>query len=695
MDERRHPVSLQPPWRIGIDVGGTFTDLVAVDASGAVFAHKTPTTASNAAVGVLNAIDEAAEMLSLGTAELLGECRHFIHGSTIATNVLLEDTGACVGLLTTDGFRDTLEVRRGYRTDPWDHRTPWRDAIVPRYRRLPIKERIDEDGAVVRPLDPDSVKTALETFERQGVDAVAICFLNSYANPEHEILCRQIVETERPGLHVTCSAELAPILGEYERTSTAVVNAYLAPKVVPYLEDLEQTLKARGLDQDLLLVQSNGGILSLRQLRRTPCTLALSGPAAGVGALRFIGNAGQTKNMISIEVGGTSCDVTLIKDGQVAELESLWLAERLIALPSVEIHTISAGGGTISGVDAAGMLFAGPRGAGAVPGPACYGLGGDNATVTDAQVALGRLRPGPYAGNAITLDKDKALAAIADNLADPLGTTVEDAAVGVIRLVEQKMRHAVEKLSFERGLDPREFTLVGAGGAGALHVVPVARQLGCRRAVAPKLAGVFCAFGMCNSSVRRDSMKSCNARMNDVSPRWVEEAFHEIESAEQATLGGEGFDKEHVRYERALDVRYTGQSSSLKVPVRQGLTGFAGLREAFERQYEQLYGHTQPDGQLEIVNVHLAAIGLFDVPEIQALPTTERPPVPHSTRPVYVDERHGVLKTNVFAGTDLQPGQQILGPAVIEETTTTVLIGPRDTLSIDEFGDYVINVGIY
>jgi N-methylhydantoinase A len=682
-----------PPWRIGVDVGGTFTDLVAIDGAGVVFAHKSPTTPADPAQGVLNAIEDAAARLAMTAADFLGSCEHLIHGSTIATNILLEDTGAKVGLIVTEGFRDTLEVRRGYRPDPWDHRKSWCDVIVPRHRRVSVSERVDKNGEIVRPLEPDSVRRALATFQEQDVQAVAVCMINSYLNPTNEQACREIIQNGKPDIYVTCSAELAPVQGEYERSSTVAVNAYLAPKVVPYLEGLEKELKARGLKQKLLLVQSNGGVLSFDQVRQKPCSLALSGPAAGVGALRMTSDTGSLGDLIAIEVGGTSCDVTLIKDGRVAELESLTLDERHIALPSVEIHTIGAGGGTIAGVDGVGMLFAGPRGAGANPGLACYGLGGENPTVTDAQMVLGHLKPGPYANNSITLDDRLAKQAIRDKVANPIGVTTESASTGIIRLVEQNMRHAVEKLSFERGLDPREFMLVGAGGAGALHVAAVARSLGCRRAFVPKLAGVFCAFGMCNSDVRHDFVRSFNARTGGIKPSDVNDAFAALERDGAKTLADEGFDPHQMQFDRVTEIRYAGQGSALRIPIDGDLETWEGVRSSFEQQYDLLFGHIQPGGEIEIANIHVAAIGNLNPLKIEPQPLAKTEPHYAAIRDIYVDERHGKVSAKIFFGDQLGSGHVITGPAIIEENTTTVLIGPNDRARVDAFGNYLLEIG--
>ncbi len=458
-----------PPWRIGVDVGGTFTDLVLVDAAGSVRAFKSPSNPADPAAAVLAAVDLAATGIGQDRSGLLRHCASSCTAPRSPPTTLLERKGATVGLIATAGFRDSLELRRGIRHDPWDHRAPYPEVLVPRYRRCTVTERLDAQGQVLTPLDEPSVRAAAASLADEGVQAVAVCLLHAYRNPVHERRVAEILRDCLPGVWITLSSDVAPVIGEYERSSTAVVNAFIAPLVVPYLQALEAKLAADGLPNGLLLVQSNGGAVSVAEVAARPVQLILSGPAAGVGALQFFGRDTGAADLISIEVGGTSCDFTLSRDGVVGMTDQLEVDLHVLATPAVEIHTVGAGGGTLARLDEAGMMQAGPQGAGARPGPACYGLGGDRPTVTDCQLILGRLRPGPYAGGAISLDLQRAQAAVATHLALPLGITVEAAAAGVLRLVEQTIQHAVERVSIERGYNPRDFVLVACGGAGPLH----------------------------------------------------------------------------------------------------------------------------------------------------------------------------------------------------------------------------------
>jgi len=364
------------PWRVGVDVGGTFTDMVIADAAGALHVFKVPSVPDDPARGVLNAVAKAAGAFGLTELAFLEDCTFFAHGSTVATNTLLERKGAKVGLLTTEGFRDSLEVRRGIRANPWDHRTPYPEVLVPRYLRLPVAGRLDTHGAELAPLDRAQARAAGERFKAEGVEAVAICLINGYANPAHEEAAAEAVAAGWGGEWISRSSAIVPIIGEYERTSTTVVNAYLAPRVVGYLQALEAELATRGLRHRLFLLQSNGGAVSVGQVADRPVNLVLSGPAAGVGSMRHFARAAGHDDLISMEIGGTSCDVMLMGGGRVAITDELSVADYDLVIPSVDIHTVGAGGGTIAGVDAAGMLFAGPQGAGARPGPASYGHGG-------------------------------------------------------------------------------------------------------------------------------------------------------------------------------------------------------------------------------------------------------------------------------------------------------------------------------
>ena len=693
--------SPRAPWRIGIDVGGTFTDLVMTDSAGTSIVVKVPSVPADPSRGVIAALERLADDLGCQVADVLAQCALFVHGSTVATNRMLEGKGAKVGLLTTEGFRDALEIRRGLREDQWNHRQPYAPVLVPRYLRRGVRGRIDKDGSEHAPLELADVDAALAEFEREGVEAVAVGYFNSFLNDAHEQATAARIRSRRNDAWVTTSTALTPMMGEYERTSTAVVNATLAPGIVTYLRRLDSELRELGLTKPMLLVQSNGGAISVEQVAPRPVNLLLSGPAAAVGALNYyraaIDAAGvpleDMGNLISMEIGGTSCDVLLMSKGEVAMKDDLMIAGYHVSTPAIDIHTIGAGGGTIAGVDAAGLLYVGPKGAGADPGPACYGLGGTEPTVTDAQLVLGRLRPGAYAASGLVLDLDKARAAIEARVARRLGLSVEAAAAGIIRVLEQNLLQAVEFISIERGYAPRRFTLVAAGGAGPMHGGGVARGLGCHRVYVPRDAGALCAIGMLHADVRQDFQAFMKGRLDEISPARIDGEFQKLSEQALAAMRAEGFRSADVLIERAVDLHYRGQLWSVRVPISAASFDTAEARRNFETEYRRLYGHVQPDGSIMAASLRVTARAATGTPKAPSSGVTaiRAKSEPVAARQVWHDG-HGWIETAVWDGAGLPPGARVMGPAVIEERTTTVLLGPGDRLAVDATGNFMIEV---
>lgn len=683
---------MQPAsYRIGVDIGGTFTDLVLVGTSGDIQAFKVPSTPSNPTDGVKSAIELAARSQECSVKNLLEHTEHFIHGSTIATNTLLERKGACIGLLTTKGFRDSLEIRRGLRENVWDHRTPAPEVLVPRYLRLPVDERVSAEGDIIRAVDETTVTEAAEIFRQEGVKAVAISLLHSYRNSSNEAVVRKLLQQHLPDVWITCSSDVAPVVGEFERTSTTVVNAYVAPKVIPYLRTLNEELHDLGLQNEVLIIQSNGGAISVNEIRDKPVQLILSGPAAGAGAMKYYSDSIGTPDILSIEVGGTSCDVMLTQNGVTGMTDRLTVDGHHLIVPAVDIDTVGAGGGTIAYVDNGGLLRVGPEGAGAFPGPAAYGLGGMRPTVTDAQLVLGRLKPGPFADGAMTLDLSKANTAIKEHLADPLGISVLDAAAGVIQLVEQHMQHVVERVSVERGHDPRRFTLVAAGGAGPLHAPGVARALNCAGIFVPRLAGVFCAFGMCNTDIRHDYSLTWLRDLDDHEDqdfKKLKQEFARLEENAQQELFREGFSQDRISINIGYDLRYFGQQWTVALDIQS--MDPAEIRKAFEIEYERRYGYAQPHGQIEVVNLRLSSTGVLPKFSRVEPPVTMEAAIPISTRPVWVNPEVGTIDVDVYDGKLLHIGHKIVGPAIVEEETTTILLNQGDQLQMKSADGYLI-----
>ena len=689
-----------PPWRIGVDVGGTFTDLVMVDAQGALMIVKTPSVPTNPGEGVLDAVRKAAANLAMPVEGFLAQCRLFVHGSTVATNTVLEGKGAKVGLLTTHGFRDSLEIRRGIRDNPWDHRKPFPPVLVPRYLRLPVRGRLDSEGAEVAPIAVADAVAAGEIFTCEGVEAVAICLFNAYADGRHEDEAARALAESWSGEWVSRSSAIAPTIGEYERSSTAVMNAYVAPRVVTYLRDLAKELQRLGLPGALLMSQSNGGVVSVDQIADRPVNLVLSGPAAGVGAMTLAANALGDDNLISMEIGGTSCDVALIERGPGGD-ERCARNRRLSSRRAFrrDPYRRRGGGGTIAGVDGAGMLFAGPKGAGARPGPACYGHGGTEPTVTDAQLVLGRLAPGAYAGGSVTLNRERAREAIRTRVAEPLGISIEDAASGIIRLVEQHLLHAVERISVQRGFNPAGFTLVPAGGAGPLHGPSVAAMLGARRVYVPRQGRRLSApWGFCNRMSGRITSRSSCAISTGMPPgprrlQWPRRtASHSCAPAQPRRSPGKALPVIQAAYRRALDLRSIAASN-------------------------RIFAWNCPMARLSI-RPWCAGSSKRNMPASSAISSPAAPsrspacawPVSASCRRSKQHRRRRVTRrrigakpagsgspigwrdTAIYDGADLAPGQSIAGPAIVTEQTMTAIARAGDTLSVDSAGNFIIDL---
>ena len=679
-------------WRIGVDVGGTFTDMVVADDQGGVRVHKVPSVPHDPTVGVLAAVALAAGAKQLDTRRFLECTTLFAHGSTIATNTVLEAKGAKVGLLTTEGFRDFLELRRGQRENPWDHRTPYAPVLVPRYLRLPVRGRIDAAGKEVAAFEAADVERASTVFREEGVESIAICLLNSFLNPDHERAAASELRRVLGDIPISISSDIAPIMGEYERGSTTVLNAYVAPRTVAYLQALNARLLEQGLGVPILLVQNNGGAVSVGEVANRPVSLLLSGPAAGVGSLSYYAEAIGSDDLVSMEIGGTSCDVILMHRGKVAFSDHMDIGGYTCVSPSAEVHTIGAGGGTMARVDDARLLHVGPQGAGARPGPACYGLGGQAPTITDAQVVLGRLRPGTYAGGTVAIDSALAREAVTHGIARPLDLSVEEAAAGMIRLMEQKLLLAVQRLSTERGYNARHFTLVAAGGAGPLHGAAVGRALGCRRVHIPRLAGAFCALGMLHSSVQHDYMRVHFADLDDPDHAPLDAVFADLERQARVRLEREGFVDADIQIARTLDLRYVGQQWDITVALEGDVEG-QRIRRDFDAEHDRLFGHTQPGGQIEIMKARVTGVGRLPSLSHPAPEPACDQAQPFELRPVWIDPKIGWHETPIYRGAALAPGHVISGPAIIDEQTTTVLVGHNDTLEVGKTGNFDITFG--
>ncbi|MBI2492476.1 MAG: hydantoinase/oxoprolinase family protein [Candidatus Rokubacteria bacterium] len=670
-------------YRIGIDVGGTFTDLAAVDAEGRVTIAKCASTPRDPSEGLLEGLGLLAAELGLDLGGLLARTESIVHGTTVATNALLEKKGARVGLLTTEGHRDVVEMREGLKDDRYNLRMPPPVPLVPRARRLGVRERLRFDGTVAIPLGRASLAAALARLARARVEAVAVCYLHSYRNPAHERLTGRAVARRLPGAYVSLSSEVLPQIKEYERVWTTVVNAYVGPALARYLGTLASRLRAEGYRGDVLIMQSHGGVAPVRESARLAAGAVLSGPAGGVAAGRYGARLLGAGDLITFDMGGTSTDIALLQGGEPQLTGEKTVGAARVALPAIDIHTLGAGGGSIAWVDAGRILHVGPESAGADPGPACYAKGGRRPTVTDANVVLGCLDPGNFLGGRIGLDAGAAEAAVAA-VARDLGTSTLAAAEGIARVVNTNMAEGIKIVSVRRGVDPRKFALVAFGGAAGLHVTEVARLLEIRRVVVPSIAAVLSAWGMLATDLRYELVRSHVSEIGRMTAAALRRLFAALEREGRKRLAGfEG----RITVRRALDMRYGEQIFEIPVPL-DGVDLaapdlLARAAEAFHRRHEDLYAYSAPGQEVVIVNARVAVVGELPVLPAAADAAGRRAAPEAGRRRVWLG---GWREVPVWKMDALPAGHEAKGPAVFESATTTVLVREGERVTVTPHG---------
>ena len=667
---------------IGIDVGGTFTDIVVSVAGGGTIVAKASTTPADQSDGVLNGIALAAERLGLTVADLLGSAARIVHGTTVATNALLEGKVARTGMLTTTGHRDVIEMREGLKPDRYNLRMTPPRPLVPRALRLPVTERIRADGSVEIPLDTASLDAAIGILRDAGVQSVAVCFLHSWRNPAHERKAAAAIRARLPGVYVTTSSEVLPQIKEFERFSTAVANAAVGPVIEHYLGRLQSRLRGAGYDGELLVILSHGGVASVAEAIRLAAGTALSGPAGGVAAAVALVRDGLSPDVIGFDMGGTSTDIAVVRNGQPTLSGDKAIGGSRIALPSLDIVTLGAGGGSIGKLDRSGLLAVGPESAGAVPGPACYGQGGSGATVTDANLVLGYLDPANFLGGRRRLDLDAATAVVA-RLAADLGIETAEAAAGIHRVVNSRMADGVRIATVRRGVDPRRFTLLAFGGAAGLHVTAVAAELGIARIAVPVAASVLSAWGMLKTDPRVELSRG-QGQSGNLDTTGLRSAFAAMEEEGRARLAW--FDGE-VALRRSADMRYGEQVFEIAVPL-DGLdlespTLATDLADRFHAAHEALYTYALRDQEVVLVNARLSVIGRLPPVERGAADTATADAAPKAFRRIFLG---GWIDVPVFDFGAVAEKQRILGPALVESDTTTVLLRPGDTACLDNRG---------
>ena len=685
------------PVKIGIDVGGTFTDFLVTGPDMEAGSFKVLSTPADPSVGLINGLDEIAGSLGVTLVELARSIETIVHGTTVTTNAVLTHSGAKTGLLTTDGVRDALEMRRGIREEQYNNRYTNVTPLVPRYLRQTARGRLNYRGDEREPLVADDLRRAIRLFKAERVQAVAVCFMNSFANPEHERQAAALVRAEMPGAYLSVSSELLPSIRFYDRVSTTVLNAYVGPNLDAYLDRLVTRLREIEFAGVLLVMQSNGGVMAPEVARNAPALTLLSGPAAGPGAgLVFARSLGRDQ-CITIDMGGTSFDAALVRDGTPTVVTDGQINRHRVALPMQDIVTIGAGGGSVGWIDEGGLLRMGPQSAGADPGPACYGKGGVRPTCTDADLILGYLDPEFFAGGRLRLDRRAAVRSVDEHMAGPLGLSVDEAAAGMYRVINNNMAQGVREISVKRGFDPREFPVVAAGGAGPLHACMICQELEIPVFIVPRESSIFCAAGMLMSDLQHDFVRSFVSLLDGIDWTRLNTVLAEMIQDGDQLLTNEGISRDRRRYRLNLDCRYVKQYHEVSLPVALELARagrFQAVASAFHEEHQRLYGYSleQEGSPIELINIRLQAVGVTDKPRLADEPEAGEDPgaALKGERAVYLPDDGARRRVCVFDGHKTRHGNRIPGPALIEQANTTLFVSSAFDCVCDRHGSFVV-----
>ena len=692
-------------YRVGVDIGGTHTDLVLVDeTTGSIHVNKVPTVTADPARATVAGLRELAD--AAGVA--LDAIDYFMHGTTIATNIVLQHDGARCGMITTEGFRDILHIARSKRPFNFSLQLdlPWQKyPLVERRYRLPVPERIcGPHGEVLEPLDEDAVRRAARELRDRGVESIAVCFLFSYLNPAHERRAAEITAEECPGLFVCASHEVRAQYREFERFATTALNAYVGPRTVGYVQKLEDSLRGNGLRCGLHLMQSNGGCATVAGVARKPVTLLMSGPVAGLIGGMWAGGLAGEGNVISLDVGGTSADIGVAPGGElrVKHVLDTRIGDYHAMVPMADVDTIGAGGGSIAYVDPGGQFQVGPKSAGAEPGPACYGLGGTLPTVTDCQLILGRVAANEHLGGRVALDAGLARAALEEKLAGPLGMTVEQAALGAIKIASHNMIQAIEVNSVRKGYDPREFALVAFGGAGPLFAFDIAAEIGIPRLVIPVYPGITSALGLLATDVGYDFARTDFQLLGSTDPQRLCEIYAALEHSAREQLERDGIAPERMRFTRYAECRYEGQGYELRAPAPSGTVDesfLENLRASFERVHLREYGSSFAEKDVQIVNLCVSGTGRIVNPAPREIERGDRTPPAAARAGVRevvfeIDGEATACATAHYERARLLGGNRIEGPAVVSQLDATTIIPPGAQAEVDRYGNLTASLGV-
>jgi N-methylhydantoinase A len=678
---------------LGLDIGGTFTDLILFDETSGELKHaKSSTTPKDLTIGILNCLKKIQFDMD--------QCRNFVHGTTVAINTVIEGKGAKTALVTTQGARDVYRIGRGNRPEAYNLFFERPAPLVLRHMTFETPERLLASGDVLKSLDDTEAEAVARDVSRMSPEAIAVCFLHSYVNPDHEMKMGKAVQKAMPGAYVSLSHQILREYREYERTSTTVVNAYIGPKVTRYIEGLEKLLDSLGFCGSLLIMQSNGGVMSPELAKKIPVAMMESGPVGGIIASAEIGKRLGYQNVIAFDMGGTTAKASLIKDGVASVAEGYhvggYASGQPVMLPVIDVVEVGAGGGSIAWIDEVGGMKVGPQSAGGDPGPVCYDQGGLEPTVTDANVLLGRIGRQNFLGGEMPLNVEKARASIEEKVSSKLNLSLEEAALGIIRIAVANMSFAVRGVSVEKGYDPREFVLVASGGAGPLHAVEIARELNIPKVIVPLFPAHFSALGMLMTDVKHDYVRTYYRPLKEADFGQIGRIYDEMASESRQTLAKEGVEASSVKLQPLFDLRYIGQEFFLTVPVsEEEITSgdLSGIRKTFDNLHDMRYGHKSTAEPIEIVNVRVTALGLrkkIEFPEKKII--AERPAI-KGHRDVCLDDPGKPVTCAIFDREALPAGYTVKGPAIIEEYATTTYLSHGDAATICPLGEIIISVG--
>ena len=684
-------------YRLGIDAGGTFTDFVLADKSGNIKIYKTPSTPDDPTKAIEDGLKIISEDLEINPSDIISQSDLCINGTTVGLNALIQHKGSPVGLICTEGHEDSIEIRLGHKEDGYRYDPDYPPAVMlsPRFLRKGIRERILSNGKVKISINEDDVREACKIFVDEGVNSIAISFIWSVLNPSHEIIAEKIVREMMPNAFITVGSRLYPQIREYTRTSTAVTNAYLSPTLKSYVSAINEYFISLGGENNVRYFQSNGGLATGDVMTDRSVYAINSGPASAPIAGLSIANPFKYKNVITVDMGGTSFDITLTKGGSTNLNKNVDFLRYRIGVPMIHVETLGAGGGSIAWIDEMGLLQVGPQSAGANPGPACYSKGGEKPTVSDANLVLGYLNPDGLIGGKLPLNYENAFSSIEKNIAKPLGMEVEKAAYGIFTIVNSNMVNGIRRVTVERGYDPRDFVLVAGGGATGAHITALAKEMGIDTVIVSKLSSGLCAYGQIISDVKYNYMATIPTRLDSIkAAEKINKTFKEIESKGIEHLNKDGFEEKKINTYRSLEMRYVGQIHECTVNIdffEITEETLQNIKEAFHNRHEELYTYSEKDSPVELVNIESTIYGRIDRPNYSELENKGQiNDALKISRNLIFSEKGNVLKTPVYDGNKLSPGNLIDGPAVVEEDTATLVIENGWFLELHKSGTYII-----